>query len=393
MHRDAIRPLASISLGAAILVAAATATAAPPVRFEDANSEARPIRLGSSGGNIHDISDRACCSGTLGALVEDEFGAYVLSNNHVLARSNQAVIGEAILQPGLIDQAPACTQDAADAVAHLTAWVPISFDSDAPQLENTVDAAIAGLRLGEVNTSGEIVDVGVPSATLATPAIGMSVQKRGRTTGHTFGTIDALNVTADVTYPEACGARKGPKARFVGQIRVDDSNGDFSAGGDSGSLVITADAGLNPVGLLFAGARTSTLLNPLDEVLGCLGVVMVGDGGAPQSSCVHGSNQVSAGGGDDGGDSGGPPPGRGRPSRGAHVPPGLEIAAEVQARHEAALFAIAGVVGTGLSVDAAGHPVIEVYLEGAVGDPHRTVPTMLEGTPVRTIVTGPFTAE
>jgi hypothetical protein len=393
MYRDAIRPLARISLGAAILVASATATAAPPFSFEDANTEARPIRLGSSGGNINDISDRACCSGTLGALVEDEYGAYVLSNNHVLARNNQGIIGEAILQPGLIDQGPACTQDTADAVAHLTAWTPISFDSDAPQLENTIDAAIAGLRLGEVNTSGEIVDVGVPSPTLATPSIGMSVQKRGRTTGHTFGTVAALNVTADVTYPEACGARKGPKARFVGQIRVDDGNGDFSAGGDSGSLVVTNDSDLNPVGLLFAGAKAGTLLNPIDEVLGCLGVVMVGDGGAPLRTCVHGSNQVSGSAGDDGGDTVGPPPGRGKPSRGAHVPPGLEIAAEVQARHEAALFAIAGVVGTGLSVDAAGLPVIEVYLEGAVGDPRRPVPTVLEGTPVRTIVTGTFIAE
>jgi len=249
MDRDALRAVSTIALGTTILLTSVLAAAAPPFEVSDANRESRPIRLGSSGGNINDISDRSCCSGTLGALVEDEFGTYVLSNNHVLARGNQAIIGEAILQPGLIDQGPACTQDAADAVAHLTAWAPISFDSDVPQLENTVDAAIAGVRLGEINTSGEIVDVGVPSSTPVAPSIGMSVQKRGRTTGHTVGTVAALNVTVDVTYPTACGDRKGPRARFVGQIRVDDTNGDFSAGGDSGSLVVTDDSGRHPVGL------------------------------------------------------------------------------------------------------------------------------------------------
>jgi hypothetical protein len=384
--------LVRIASVAALLLVAVPVPAAPPFNFDDANKQPRPILLGSSGGNTNDISDRACCSGTLGALVEDGSGAYILSNNHVLARNNQGVAGEAILQPGLIDQGPACTQDAEDAVADLTAWETISFDSDVPRYENTIDAAIAAVRAGEVDTSGEIADVGIPSSTTVASAIGMSVQKRGRTTGHTIGTIAALNVTADVTYPAACGDRKGPKARFVGQIRVDDTNGDFSAGGDSGSLVVTNDAGRNPVGLLFAGDKQGTLLNPIDEVLGCLAVVMAGHGGAPPPGCAHGVTEVSGGGSDDGG-SGGPPPGRGKPNGRAAVPPGLEVAAQVQARHEASLFAIAGVAGTGLGIDSAGRPVIEVYLESAIGDPRRPIPRELEGIPVRSVVTGPFVAE
>ncbi|MEN8158445.1 MAG: hypothetical protein ABFS41_00070 [Myxococcota bacterium] len=393
MSRTRLCHLTRIGTVAAALLVAAPLAAAPPFNFDDVNKETRPIPLGSSGGNINDRSDRACCSGTLGSLVQDAAGAYILSNNHVIARNNQGVVGEDILQPGLIDQGPACTQDGSDAVADLTAWAPLSFDSDATQYENTVDAAIAAVRAGEVTASGEIADVGIPSSATTAAAIGMAVQKRGRTSGHTFGTVGALNVTVDVTYPAACGDRKGPKARFVGQIRVDDTNGDFSEGGDSGSLVVTHDAARSPVGLLFAGSKQSTLLNPIDEVLGCLQVVMAGDTGALPTGCSHGVTEVSGGGSDDDGGSGGPPPGRGKPSGYAALPPGLEVAAGVQARHEAALFAIAGVAGTGISTDSAGYPVIEVYLESAIGDPRRPLPMELEGIPVRRVVTGPFVAE
>ena len=65
--------------------------------------------LGSSGGNNHDFDARGntiadCCSGTLGALIQDNAGQqYLLSNNHVLARSDHAAVGDAIVQPGLID--------------------------------------------------------------------------------------------------------------------------------------------------------------------------------------------------------------------------------------------------------------------------------------------------
>src|SRR5437868_4770795 len=66
-----------------------------------------PIQLGTSGGNIKDISKGFCYGGTLGALVKDASGnQYILSNNHVLARTNVAALGENIIQPGLIDQSP-----------------------------------------------------------------------------------------------------------------------------------------------------------------------------------------------------------------------------------------------------------------------------------------------
>ena len=69
-----------------------------------------PILLGSSGGNNNDYDTKGnqivdCCGGTLGSLIQNSSGTqYLLSCNHVLARSDQARRGRrSIIQPGLID--------------------------------------------------------------------------------------------------------------------------------------------------------------------------------------------------------------------------------------------------------------------------------------------------
>ncbi|NQU97374.1 MAG: hypothetical protein HQ548_07005, partial [Chloroflexi bacterium] len=72
-------------------------------------------------------------------------------------------------------------------------------------------------------------------------------------------------------------------ARFVNQIMVQDnlpSRVDtFSAGGDSGSLIVTED-GNNPVALLFAGSKFYTVANPIGDVLDAFGVT-IDDGSTP----------------------------------------------------------------------------------------------------------------
>ncbi len=68
-------------------------------------------------------------------------------------------------------------------------------------------------------------------------------------------------------------------ARFVNQIAI--TPGDFSGGGDSGSLIVTSDANLNPVGLLFAGGDTRTIANPIDPVLASFGVTIDDSGTEP----------------------------------------------------------------------------------------------------------------
>ena len=92
---------------------------------------------GVSGGNVNDATRSFCCSGTLGSLVKDSTNAlYILSNNHVLARQDQAAAGEDISQPGLIDNG--CRTP------------PIVADfTSAVHLGNNVDCAIAELRAGQ----------------------------------------------------------------------------------------------------------------------------------------------------------------------------------------------------------------------------------------------------
>ncbi len=163
----------------------------------------RPVDLGTSGGNINDVSSIYCCSGTLGALVRDSGGTqYILSNNHVLARTNKGRQGDVITQPGLIDMF--CSHDTSYGVANLSSFVPISFKKGA---RNTVDAAIAVTQNGKIDPSGAILDIGAISSQTVNASPGMPVKKSGRTTGLTSGTISAVNVTVDVTYNKICGVR------------------------------------------------------------------------------------------------------------------------------------------------------------------------------------------
>src|SRR5260370_36299182 len=68
-------------------------------------AQSLPIILGTTGGNAKDSSTSGntitCCGGALGSLVQRKRGFYVLSNNHVLARSDLAAIGDYHTQPWL----------------------------------------------------------------------------------------------------------------------------------------------------------------------------------------------------------------------------------------------------------------------------------------------------
>ena len=96
---------------------------------------------------------RFCCSGTLGALLTDGTNQYILSNNHVLGRSDQAVAGEDVSQPGMIDS----NCNVATIVGDFTAFSPFGATA------TNVDAAIAQLRPGTMDSTGFIEDIGVPS--------------------------------------------------------------------------------------------------------------------------------------------------------------------------------------------------------------------------------------
>jgi hypothetical protein len=250
-------------------------------------------------------------AGTLGTIVTDRTTGekLILSNNHVLANSNDALVGDAILQPGPTDGG----QNPADMVAQLERFVALRYigEPDVPTppppppgepsgcdivdvivklanflgallgsskqvtttarvtqpstppvpssaVDNEVDCAVAK-PLDPNMFSGEIRNIGLVSGTK--PAtLGMQVRKSGRTTDFTTGTVTLLNATVNVAY----GSKT---ARFVGQVITSA----MSQGGDSGSLIVDSVENRG-VGLLYAGSNLATIFNPIDKVLDALNV-------------------------------------------------------------------------------------------------------------------------
>ena len=231
------------------------------------------------------IGHREITAGTLGCLVKKEGRSVILSNNHVLANSNAAEIGDPILQPGPYDGG----RYPEDHIADLEQFVPINIigtPSDCPtatgiasflnsiarllgssvQLqaidqqatENLVDAAIAR-PLNPEDVKDEILQIGTIQGAIE-GELGMAIKKSGRTTGLTTGEIQQVDVTVNVQYGE------GKIARFTDQLM----GGAMSQGGDSGSAVL--DESNHLVGLLFAGSDTSTIMNRIQNVFSTLGV-------------------------------------------------------------------------------------------------------------------------
>jgi len=280
---EAAHPLARME--AAILLDAGGAASTPAAHQAQL---AAPVALGSSGGNAGDYDSRSgavvdCCSGTLGALVEDVSGhRFILGNNHVLARSDQARTGDRIVQPGLIDSS--CTPGAGTPVATLKTWLPLSARS------TNADVALAAPAPHAVDAAGSILELGArqPDGTLAAAPPGVSstggkgesarldlrVAKSGRTTGLTCGGITAIDVDVSVEYFRDC-AETEPylTKRFMHQLGV--SGNRFTDSGDSGALVVDA-ANAEPVGLYFAGGRDTAgvaqgIATPAPELLAALG--------------------------------------------------------------------------------------------------------------------------
>ena len=234
------------------------------VAFSTPTLRARPAPLGFS------VGHPAITAGSIGARVVDGAGnVYVLSNNHVLANSNDATIGDAELQPGPFDGGT----DPSDRIGTLFAFKPIDFSGG----NNTFDAAIALSDRDSLSNATPLDDgYGMPNSAIYGDAngdgtfddeaalLGLNVKKYGRTTKLTHGQITGINATVDVCY-EVFIFICVKSARYVDQLII--TPGGFSGGGDSGSLIVTDDATSNPVALLFAGSSTQTIANRIDLVL------------------------------------------------------------------------------------------------------------------------------
>jgi hypothetical protein len=237
--------------------------------------QTRPIELGVSGGNAYDLANGYCCSGTLGALVASGGTQYILSNSHVLCNDiassagdpDVAQIGDPINQPGLIDVS--CQDIPNDYVANLSTLTSLLGGTN-------VDAAIAEVIDGKVRTDGSILEIGTISSTTVAASINQKVKKSGRTTGLTRSKVSGLNATVNVGYEDECNGEPFT-VLYTGQILITNRGNRFLNSGDSGSLMVE-DVSDNPraVGLLYAGGGGIAVANPIGDVLGYLGVSMVG---------------------------------------------------------------------------------------------------------------------
>jgi hypothetical protein len=281
----------------------ASGTSTVTIVPDNGNSQTAPVELGSSGSNAHDSIDNGktitCCGGTLGSLVTRGGVQYILSDNHILARSDAATIGDDIVQPGLIDT-PTCTTAGTTTVANLS-----QFSNLQATPSPNIDAAIAQVVAGKVDPTGKIIYLGATTDSNGVPvadapqggaglptssiAMGRPVAKSGRSTGLTCSTIEATNISTSVDYTVNCdGTGTKFTINYVNQIGV--IGGDFSGEGDSGSLIVTQDTA-TPVALLYAGSNTDTVGNPVADVLnffksGGNAVTFVGGGAHQVIGCT-----------------------------------------------------------------------------------------------------------
>lgn len=226
----------------------------------------RPLEAGVSVGHYR------ITAGTLGFVVEDRDALYMLSNNHVLANVNDAEPGDPCIQPGTLDLRGRWGSQ--HLVGVLDRFVPISF-----KRSNVVDCAIAELLpdiefyAGWTEALPGVVR-GVREVTF--DDLGRPVTKAGRTTGVRAGTITQVNVDR---LRVDMGDDDVRVALFSDQLEVEGTGRAFSAGGDSGSLIVGTDGFARA--LLFAGGeeegtgRDLTYANQLTTVLQKLGVELV----------------------------------------------------------------------------------------------------------------------
>ncbi|HEX4336274.1 MAG TPA: hypothetical protein VH062_10200 [Polyangiaceae bacterium] len=191
-------------------------------------------------------------SGTLGALLKDKKGdLFALSNNHVIGDCNHAPQGQPITSPSGRDVrvgGPPMVQFAA-----LDRLVELRSGDVHHVKAQFVDAAVALVSNPKLVSSWQ-ADLCDSPAAIAIPEEDLRVQKIGRTTGHTFGTIESKvrrvmalpykgsSFTAVVNYAD------------VWVIRSNDAEEPFALPGDSGSLIMDEE-GTTAVALLFAASQ------------------------------------------------------------------------------------------------------------------------------------------
>jgi len=221
----------------------------------------RPLLIGASVGHV-DIT-----AGTLGAFVTRGKATYLLSNNHVLANEDRARAADWILQRAAYDGG----RQPSERVARLRFWIKLKKSA-----ANVADAALAEVEKNVPYDASRLrgliggLDRKLTGVAAAPVDEGDAVFKVGRTTGPTAGRVTAFELdNVVVNYDSG-------NLRFDNQVEIEGAGrASFSDGGDSGSLIMSAD--FKAVALLFAGGDSGgsnglglTYANPIDEVLSSL---------------------------------------------------------------------------------------------------------------------------
>lgn len=190
--------------------------------------------------------------GTLGAIVQTATGPAALSNAHVLARSGQAPLGSAILYPSQADGG----REPEDRIGSLSACAELLGGGG---YRNRFDAALAAIAPERV---AELV-FDIPGATRpitsAAPRRDMRVRLSGRSSGVTHSVVRDEDATVKLPY-----AGVG-LVGFYGQCRCDP----YTAGGDSGAVVVDEDSGA-VVGLHFAASTEGSYFSPIKPIMDAL---------------------------------------------------------------------------------------------------------------------------
>ncbi len=161
---------------------------------------------------------------------------------------------------------------------------------------------------------------------------------------------------------------------YTNQVVINSST--FSAGGDSGSLIVSNDACHQPVALLFAGSSTSTIANPIGLVLTRLSTALGSTVSFVGSTCTAALGLASAGAQEP------------EPSSAS-----VERAMEVMRARESDLMSRPGIIGVGVGASDTdpNEASIVVYID--VNSPiSSSVPRRINGVRVRRVYTEPFVA-
>lgn len=223
-------------------------------------------------------------AGTLGCLVIDAAGnMYGLSNNHVCGGCSYAGVRLPIVAPGIYDVVPDGAVNPFTLGHHHRALPLVAGSPDNVDSKANLDAAIFKLLNPASVSSYQRNVYDTPGVTGAiTP--GMTVEKVGRTTEHTTGTvISQVYGATSISYQVQLYNFSGP-VPFDPVFAIYGTTDMFSDAGDSGSLITATDATGNrlAVGIVVGGMSDGkapggkvTLALPIEPILAMLGVTLV----------------------------------------------------------------------------------------------------------------------